>query len=47
MKVMDNGKCFKIIDNRNYNNEAKYLFATYYYVGSNPIRAIISLLVKR
>lgn len=47
MKVMDNGKCFEVIDNRNYSYEPKWLFATYYYVGSNPIRAIVSLLVKR
>jgi len=47
VKSMDNGKYFDIIDNRNYSNESRWLFATYYYVGSSLLRAVLSLLIKR
>ena len=45
-KKMDNGKVIQFIDNRNYKNEPKFLWCTYYGYYRNPISAILSLMLN-
>lgn len=47
IETNDAGKLISIIDNSNYQGEAKILYHTYYGYFANPFCAILSLLIKK